>query len=96
MATATATLNVKIDPAEKELFVRTAEEIGTTPSNAIKMFIRAFNDYGGFPFEARSARAMRTGYLSQGDFEAFARDVEMGAMAPEAKALLAEETEWAK
>lgn len=41
----------KIAPHEKERFFRATELIGTTPSNAIRMFIVAFNRAGTFPFE---------------------------------------------
>ncbi|MBQ6491026.1 MAG: hypothetical protein IJI88_02000 [Atopobiaceae bacterium] len=41
----------KISPAEKERFFEATELIGTTPSNAIRMFICAFNRAGTFPFE---------------------------------------------
>ena len=33
----------KVMPQEKELFFEATERIGTTPSNAIRMFIAAFN-----------------------------------------------------
>ncbi len=41
----------KVMPQEKELFFEATERIGTTPSNAIRMFIAAFNRVGTFPFE---------------------------------------------
>lgn len=41
----------KVAPQEKERFFRATELIGTTPSNAIRMFIVAFNRAGTFPFE---------------------------------------------
>lgn len=44
-------LNVKIDAEDKRLFAKYAHEIGTTPSNAVRMFVRAFNEYEGFPFD---------------------------------------------
>ena len=40
---ATKTLNVKIDD-DKRLFVELTHQMGTTPSNAVRMFVRAFND----------------------------------------------------
>lgn len=53
MATALANAPVmgKVTEAEKSKFVATCEEIGTTPSNAIRMFVSAFNRRGGFPFD---------------------------------------------
>ena len=41
----------KVMPAEKDRFFEATEQIGTTPSNAIRMFIAAFNRTGTFPFE---------------------------------------------
>lgn len=41
----------KVLPAEKDRFFEATEQIGTTPSNAIRMFIAAFNRAGTFPFE---------------------------------------------
>jgi len=42
-------LNVKIDAEDKRLFSEFTHEMGTTPSNAVRMFVRAFNEYRGFP-----------------------------------------------
>lgn len=41
----------KVLPDEKDRFFEATERIGTTPSNAIRMFISAFNRVGTFPFE---------------------------------------------
>lgn len=46
-------LNTKIDLDEKLEFQRTTEALGMTPSSAIKVFVRMFNLYGGFPFDVR-------------------------------------------
>ena len=53
MATTLANAPVvgKVTDAEKSKFVATCESIGTTPSNAIRMFVSAFNKRGGFPFD---------------------------------------------
>ncbi len=58
MASTTMTpLNAKVKPEEKELFAKICDEIGTTPSNAIRMFVAAFNKHGGFPFENKAFEA---------------------------------------
>jgi DNA-damage-inducible protein J len=44
-------VTAKLLPSEKDEFIRIAERIGTTPSNAIRMFVSAFNRRGGFPFD---------------------------------------------
>lgn len=52
MATTTmGTITAKVKNNEKSLFAKTCDEIGTSPSNAIRMFITAFNKRGGFPFD---------------------------------------------
>lgn len=50
-ATATASVSAKLRKNEKDTFVSTCEELGTSPSNAIRMFVSAFNRRGGFPFD---------------------------------------------
>ncbi len=44
-------LNVKIDAEDKRLFIEFTRRMGTTPSNAVRMFVRAFNESKGFPFD---------------------------------------------
>lgn len=44
-------MSTKLRAEEKKLFVETCENIGTSPSNAIRMFVSAFNKRGGFPFD---------------------------------------------
>jgi DNA-damage-inducible protein J len=45
-------ITAKIKESEKKEFIQISENIGTTPSNAIRMFISAFNKRGGFPFDS--------------------------------------------
>ena len=42
-------LNVKIDAEDKRLFIEFTRQMGTTPSNAVRMFVRAFNEFRGVP-----------------------------------------------
>jgi DNA-damage-inducible protein J len=44
-------ISAKLQHSEKETFISTCESIGTSPSNAIRMFVSAFNKRGGFPFD---------------------------------------------
>ena len=46
----------RIDAEQYELFKATTRQLGTTPSDAIRMFIYSFNDCGGFPYEVRTTR----------------------------------------
>lgn len=48
---ATESISAKLRKDEKERFTAVCEEIGTSPSNAIRMFVSAFNRRGGFPFD---------------------------------------------
>jgi DNA-damage-inducible protein J len=56
--TDTASLNTKLPSDEKELFAETAESLGMTPSAAIRVFVRKFNEYQGFPFAVRKTTPM--------------------------------------
>lgn len=52
MATTTMVpISSKLRSDEKETFLSTCDAIGTSPSNAIRMFVSAFNKRGGFPFD---------------------------------------------
>lgn len=44
-------ITAKLRPEEKRAFAAACESIGTTPSNAIRIFVSAFNKRGGFPFD---------------------------------------------
>jgi len=46
-------ITAKVDKAQKAQFERITKSIGTTPANALKMFIIKFNNTQGFPFELR-------------------------------------------
>jgi DNA-damage-inducible protein J len=44
-------ISAKLRRDEKATFTQVCDSIGTTPSNAIRMFVSAFNKRGGFPFD---------------------------------------------
>ena len=44
-------INVKVERNDKRDFVANTHNLGTNPSNAIRMFIRAFNERQGFLFD---------------------------------------------
>ena len=46
----------KVPEADKEQFTKLTARLGTTPSNAIRMFITAFNQRGAFPFDLSQPR----------------------------------------
>ncbi len=51
MPAAAATISAKLPKSEKDRFCAICDEIGTSPSNAIRMFVSAFNRRGGLPFD---------------------------------------------
>ena len=69
-------LNVKIDADEKRQFTEIARSLGTTPSNAVRMFVRAFNDYSGFPFSV--ARPYRMSAATQAAYEELDAEIKAG------------------
>ena len=48
-----AQIIAKVDKSQKTQFERITRSIGTTPANALKMFIVKFNNTQGFPFDLR-------------------------------------------
>ncbi len=49
----TEMLSTRIDHDTKTAFTHICEEIGLSPSQAIKLFARAVINYGGIPFELK-------------------------------------------
>ena len=43
----------RVENDEAQVFKETAARLGTTPPDALRMFIAAFNECGGFPFDVR-------------------------------------------
>ena len=50
----TEILSTRIDHETKLAFTHVCDEIGLSPSQAIKLFAKAVINYGGIPFELRS------------------------------------------
>jgi len=50
----TEMLTTRIDQDTKLAFTHVCDEIGLSPSQAIKLFARAVINYGGIPFELRA------------------------------------------
>ena len=57
--TETVSFNTKLPLAEKERFNEIAEELGMTSASAMRVLVRKFNEYGGFPFEVRTSQATK-------------------------------------
>lgn len=52
----TEMLSTRIDHDTKVAFTSICEELGLSPSQAIKLFARAVINYGGIPFELKTAQ----------------------------------------
>lgn len=48
---AAESISARLRKDEKDRFSFICDEIGAPPSNAIRMFVSAFNRRGGFPFD---------------------------------------------
>ena len=51
ISAATELISIKLSESEKGRFLMVCNEIGVPPSDAIGMFVSAFNRRGGFPFD---------------------------------------------
>ena len=50
---ATVQFATRVDEKEAERFRETARALGTTPADALRMFVASFNACGGFPYDVR-------------------------------------------
>jgi DNA-damage-inducible protein J len=50
----TEMLSTRIDPDTKSAFTQICDEIGLSPSQAIKLFAKAVINHGGIPFEVKT------------------------------------------
>jgi DNA-damage-inducible protein J len=57
----------RVDADEVEKFRAITKALGTTPADALRMFVVTFNSRGGFPYETR---------LSPAEYEAFTTEKE--------------------
>lgn len=65
----------RVDDEEYELFQRTAASIGTTPSDALRMFIISFNDHHGFPYPVQSRRMSLEAFETEEEATQFATNL---------------------
>ena len=70
----------RVEDAEYDLFQRTAASIGTTPSDALRIFIYSFNEYHGFPYPVRSRRMEVEPFQTEEDATRFATEFAMEAL----------------
>jgi DNA-damage-inducible protein J len=51
----TVQIATRVDEEQNQLFRETTRRLGTTPADALRMFIAAFNESRGFPYTVRIA-----------------------------------------
>ena len=49
----TIQLATRVEKTQDQLFRETTRRLGTTPADAMRVFIAAFNQHRGFPFDVR-------------------------------------------
>ena len=49
----TVQVAVRLDSKQNDLFRSLTKQLGTTPADALRMFVYAFNAAGGFPYSVR-------------------------------------------
>ena len=70
----------RVEDNEYEMFQRTAASLGTTPSDVLRMFIYAFNDHHGFPYDVKSKRMEIEAFETEEEATAFATDLALEVM----------------
>lgn len=68
-------ISSKLRHDEKQIFAEVCNNIGTTPSNAIRMFVSAFNRRGGFPFDPSNPCGFNSETLAAMDDAAAGRNL---------------------
>lgn len=56
----TAMLSTRIDHETKTAFTQICDEVGLSPSQAIKLFARAVINHGGIPFDVKVRQPNKT------------------------------------
>ena len=72
-------VTTRIEDNEYELFQKTAASIGTTASDALRMFIYSFNDHHGFPFLIQSKRMQIEAFDDESEATEFATNLALEA-----------------
>lgn len=67
----------RVDEEQYELFKATTRDIGTTPADALRMFIYAFNEHRGFPYEVRTSKPIVEPFDNERDATRFATSLSM-------------------
>ena len=49
----TVQLATRVQKSQEQIFRETTKRLGTTPADAMRIFVAAFNQHRGFPFDVR-------------------------------------------
>ena len=67
-------LATRVDDDQAAMFREVTKRLGTTPSDALRMFVAIFNDVKGFPYEVRLPKETEP-FDNERDATAFASDM---------------------
>ena len=68
---ATTQITTRVDEEQDRRFREYTRQLGTTPADAMRVFVAAFNHFRGFPFDVRLAAEVEP-FASEADAAAFA------------------------
>ena len=69
---ATVQIATRVDEQQNRQFREITKALGTTPSDALRMFIASFNAEGGFPYETKVKRMPVEAFESESEATEFA------------------------
>ena len=67
----TVQIATRVDEQQHKRFREITKALGTTPADALRMFIAAFNAEGGFPYETKIKRPGFEAFESEEEATAF-------------------------
>lgn len=70
----TRQIATRVDEDQAKLFKATTKKLGTTPADALRMFVSAFNANRGFPYDVRLNNAVEA-FDSEKDAVRFATNL---------------------
>ncbi|OUP09780.1 type II toxin-antitoxin system RelB/DinJ family antitoxin [Collinsella sp. An2] len=73
-------LATRIDDVEAERFREITRRLGTTPADAMRIFVSAFNAHRGFPFDVRLAEPAVEAFSSEQEAAEFSDHLAMRMM----------------
>ncbi|RLP06345.1 type II toxin-antitoxin system RelB/DinJ family antitoxin [Propionibacterium australiense] len=76
---ATRQIATRVDAEQAELFKETTRRLGTTPADALRMFVTAFNSHRGFPYDVRLSEDVEP-FATEEDATRFATDLSLKAI----------------